>query len=162
MLLLCRKIEKNLRDIIPEFMEASVILPLCRRNNNKMEMHAQGCTLKPSNVPGEGRQTGCNSWLGGRLEGPGRGARIWAGTRGTLGLSVNIGIWPSKPKWLSAEDSLPFRFRCAAVQNNGTGQTALGSNILKYFAIWLRMTLGSQTVLRSASVMPQKQKGPLE
>jgi len=39
------------------------------------------------------------------------------------------------------KDLLPFRFRYAAVQNNGTRQTALGSNMLTYFAKWRRMAL---------------------
>ena len=63
--------------------------------------------------------------------GLGCGARTGAGTPGTLGLSVNDGKRPWEAKKLSVKGLLPFRFRYAAVQNNGTRQTALGSNIIK-------------------------------
>ena len=48
---------------------------------------------------------------------------------------------PWEAKWLSVKGLLPFRFRYATVQNNGTRQTALGSHI---FANWRRMALESK------------------
>jgi hypothetical protein len=53
---------------------------------------------------------------------------------------------PWEAKWLSVKGLLPFRFRYATVQNNGTRQTALGSHI---FANWRRMALESKMALRA-------------
>jgi hypothetical protein len=80
--------------------------------------------------------------------GPGGGAWTGPGTPGALGLSVNDGKRPWEAKKLSVKGLLPFRFRYAAVQNNGTQQTAVRSNILTYFAKWRRMALGSKLALR--------------
>ena len=140
-----------------------------------METHARGCTLKPFNARGENIISRADwvqllaRWVVGvrvpvTAPGLGCGARTGAGTPGTLGLSVNDGKrpweatssnslqnggeWPSEATLPSVKDLLPFRFRYAAVQNNGTRQTALGSNILKYFATWRRMALGSKIALR--------------